>query len=83
MEQMTEKLMSTIDGTYERAKRENIGVTRNFIRQAAISGAIPVVKAGKVYLINWNNFMSFLSGSGSVSTTKGPEVVNGIRRVAE
>ena len=55
------KLMNTIDGTYSRAKAENLGVSKNFIRQSVLNGALPSIRAGIKYLINYEKFLAFLN----------------------
>lgn len=73
------KLMGTIDETYERAKAEIGGVSKNFIRQSVVSGVLPSIKAGRKYLINWNVFMGFLENPpqyGKPINTSGIRPVN-------
>lgn len=75
---MTEKkwpMMATIQGTYERAQAENIGISRNAIRELVLSGAIPSVRIGEkqsMRLVNYQVFLDFIFGN-SVNTTKQPQ----------
>jgi hypothetical protein len=54
--------IATISKTYERIQENNIGISKHLLRQLCASGQIPVIKAGKTNLINWNCLMSFLDG---------------------
>lgn len=45
-----------------KALDENTAVTEYYVRQLAISGAIPRVKSGKKYLINLDSLIEHLSG---------------------
>jgi len=76
---MAARLMNTVDETFTRAQAENIGVSKNFIRQSVRNGALPCVRAGTKYLINWNAFMSYLENPAPAVQ---PEPsIGGIRRV--
>ena len=57
-------MMATIQETYNRAAYENLGISRNFIREAVLTGKLPCVMAGTKRLINWNVLLDFL-GSGN------------------
>lgn len=75
---MGTRLMNTINETFERAQAENIGVSKNFIRQAVRSGSLPAVRAGNKALINWNTFTTFLETPAPVE----PEPsAGGIRKI--
>lgn len=76
---MTVRLMNTVNETFERAQAENIGVSKNFIRQAVRSGSLPCVRAGAKYLINWNTFISFLENPPPLEQPD--QGAKGIRRV--
>lgn len=53
--------MATIGGTFERAQAEGLGLSRNLIRNLALSGEIPTVKVGtNTRLINWYVLMDYL-----------------------
>ncbi len=53
--------MATIARTHERAVHEGLGVSRNLIRELAITETIPTVLVGKnTRLINWDVFVNFL-----------------------
>jgi hypothetical protein len=51
---------NTIQGTYERAVSEGLGVSRNFIRQACLDGRLKCNRAGKKFLIFWPNLLELL-----------------------
>ena len=56
------QLMNTIAGTYERCQSEGVGISRNLIRELALSGTIPTVLVGKnTRLINFDVLMNFLN----------------------
>lgn len=55
------QLINTISGTYKRCCDEEIGISRNLIRNLALSGTIPTVQAGKTTLINYDVLMNYLN----------------------
>ena len=56
------KKIATISRTFERCQENNIGISKHLLRQLCLSGQIPVIKAGNVNLINWDQLMKFLDG---------------------
>ena len=72
---MTYKKMGTIRTTFERCKAENIGVSRNFIRELAISGRIPSIMAGKTRLINFDILMEYLNSGTILNKSNQDEVI--------
>lgn len=52
--------VATIEKTFERSKAENIGISRNFLRQRCIDGSLKSVRAGSKYLIFWPNLISLI-----------------------
>ena len=67
---MTERIihlprMRTLDECYEELKNidNNTSITKYFIRQLVLSGAIPVVMAGRKRLINLDKLIEYLAGS--------------------
>jgi len=54
------KMMNTIRETYRRCVEEDIGISEHFIRTLAMSGELPVIKAGRTTLINFNVLMRYL-----------------------
>lgn len=76
---MEYKRMATINDTYKRCVAENIGISKHLIRQLANSGTIPVVKAGRVTLINFDILMSYLDGD--MEQRKETEMAGGIQPI--
>lgn len=72
------KKMNTINETTKLCKEHNIGISRNFIRELANSGAIPCVKCGKSILINWEGLMNYLD-TNKLSPEK---TISGIRKIS-
>lgn len=72
--------MNTISGTYERCQAENIGISKNLIRQLALNGTIPTVLVGKkTHLINYDILMEYLK-TGTVTKDKS---IENIRQLSE
>jgi len=79
---MTLAKMRTLDQTMIELKTLDPGsnISRNYVRQLAISGRIPVVHAGRRRLINFDALVEYLNGCGT--TPEKPTVEIGkIRRV--
>lgn len=57
--------MRTLDECYKELKQvdKNTAVSKNFIRNLALSGAIPVVMCGNKRLINFDGLLAYLSGA--------------------
>lgn len=52
---------ATISKTYERACAENLGISRNFIRNACIDGRLKHCRVGNnKILIFWPNLLAFI-----------------------
>lgn len=65
-------LINTINGTYDRCVSENIGISKNLIRSLVSSGQIPVIRAGRTVLINYDVLMRYLeTGSSEPQTGAG------------
>lgn len=58
----------------------NTKVSKNFIRQLAISGEIPVIRIGKRRLINMDGLFTYLSDSNTAAEPE-PEDYGRIRKV--
>ncbi len=73
--------MRTLDECYRELKKldSNTAVSKYFIRQLAISGAIPSVKAGNKRLINFDGLIAYLTNSQATEPTQQPQ--NGIRKI--
>lgn len=56
-------MMNTIDKTYEICKQNDIGISKNAIRQLAKQGKVPCVTIGKKILINYEGLINFLNNS--------------------
>lgn len=62
------QLMNTINGTFERCQKENIGISKNLIRSMVKSNTIPYVRVGSnQVLINFEVLKNYLS-TGTVQT---------------
>lgn len=78
--------MRTIRACYNLIKQEDpdTGVTINYVRQLAVSGKIPTVKAGNKYLINYDLLCEYLANPTDPrfqSTNKPTPIIQGIRRI--
>lgn len=56
-------MMNTVDQTFKLCKENNIGISRNAIRQLANAGKIPCVRIGKKLLINYQGLIKFLNSN--------------------
>ena len=56
-------------------------VTEYHIRQLALSGVLPRVKAGKKYLINLDTLIEYLSNPTAEKFTANKAAIDGIRKV--
>lgn len=67
--------MRTIGGLYKEIHKMDPSseVTQHFIRQAVRTGKVKFVRAGKKYLIDLDNFISFLSNTSNEEVDKVPE----------
>lgn len=61
---ITQPRMRTLDECYKELKAvdPNTSVSKYFVRQLALSGKIPCIKAGRKRLINFDKLLVFLSG---------------------
>lgn len=55
--------MNTIEQTFRICKENNVGISKNAIRQLAKQGRIPAVKIGNKLLINYDGLISFLNSN--------------------
>ena len=68
-------LLQTLDGTYKRAVEENLGISKNALRDLVLSGTIPSICIGeskRTRLINFEILRSFLY-SWEVHVPQAPE----------
>jgi len=67
-----EQLMNTINGTYDRAAREGLGISKNLLRSLVKSNTIPYVKVGNnQVLINFETLKTFLfTGNATTPQSK-------------
>lgn len=72
--------MASIQATFERCQAEGIGLSRNFIRTAVLTGQIPSVLTGnRTRLINWFHLMAFIeTGTPIKEETHEPGVIRRI-----
>ena len=78
--------MRTIKACYNLIKQEDpdTSVTINYVRQLAVSGKLPTVKAGNKYLINYDLLCEYLANPEDPrfqSTNKPTPIIQGIRRI--
>lgn len=66
------QMMNTVDKTFKLCKENNIGISRNAIRQLANAGKIPCVRIGNKLLINYQGLIKFLN-SNFVTPEKTPD----------
>ena len=72
--------MATIQSTFDRCEAEGIGLSKNFIRTAILTGQIPSVLVGnRTRLINWNHILAFIE-TGTPQKEEKPEL-GVIRRI--
>lgn len=72
--------MRTLDECYRELKREdkNSAVSKNFIRNLALSGSIPVVMCGNKRLINLDGLIDYLNNPTQRKKTKAG---SGLKRI--
>lgn len=76
------QLMNTINGTYERAVKEGLGISKNLLRSLIKSNTIPYVKVGNnQVLINFEVLQNFLVTGNA--TAPQPETAGQIRPIPE
>lgn len=76
--------MRTLDECYRELKEldSNTAVTKYFIRQLAIKGTIPSVKAGNKRLINFDRLIEYLSDPQPSTISESTSMSqNGIRKI--
>ena len=72
---MNERIMLTL-----REAAEAFGLSYYFLRQLALSGSIPAVRAGRSkILVNRDGLTAFLANSRLTDKTDAPQVIGGIR----
>ena len=72
--------MATTQATADRCEALGIGLSRNFIRTAILTGQIPSVLVGnRTRLINWNHILAFIeAGTPIKEETHEPGVIRRI-----
>lgn len=75
-----EKLMGSINETWDRAEREGFNISKNLLRSMVKSGILPSVKVGKnQYLINFEVLRSLLyTGSPQIPEQATPRTISAI-----
>jgi excisionase family DNA binding protein len=77
-----EQLLNTINGTFDRCQRENIGISKNLLRSLVKSNTIPYVKVGNNQtLINFEVLKAFLFTGNA--TAAQPQPAGQIRPIPE
>ena len=72
---MTERIMLTL-----REAAEVFGLSYYHLRQLALSGTVPAVRAGRSkILVNRDGLAAFLANSRLTDKTDAPQVIGGIR----
>lgn len=76
--------MRTLDECYAEIKQmdENTAISKYYIRQLALSGAIPVVMCGRKRLINLDGLISYLSDPHPIASDNTINYNNKIRRIS-
>lgn len=77
--------MRTLDEAYAELKQLDSGtaVSKYFIRQLALSGAIPTVMAGRRRLINFDGLLAYLSGELPNADESTPHLVTSVHPIKE
>ena len=58
--------VATIEKTYERAKAENLGVSKTALRRWCKDGTLKTVHTGTKYLIYWPNLLNLLQNGADI-----------------
>lgn len=62
--------MATITTTFERCQADNLGISKNLLRQLVKSGEIPSILVGKsTRLINYDLLLKYLNGEATIRET--------------
>lgn len=75
--------MRTVKEAYEEIKAadNNTAMSQNHIRQLALSGVIPRIKAGRKYLINLDTLIEYMENPTADKFKANTDRYNGIRRI--
>lgn len=75
--------MRMLDECYAEIKKldPDTAISKNHIRQLALSGKIPVVMAGRKRLINLDGLIEYISDSGNTPYAADRSAINPIRRI--
>ncbi len=67
--------MLTVEETYRRCKENNIGVSKNFIRQLGKQGKITCIRVGeRKLLLNWDSLVDYLNTPQTVALESPPRI---------
>jgi len=72
------KKMNSINATFKLCKEQNIGISMRLLRQLVKEGAIPAIKTGRSFLINWDGLMKYLD----THTQSAEKPESGIRKIS-
>jgi len=72
------KKMNSINATFKLCKEQNIGISMRLLRQLVNKGAIPAIKTGRSFLINWDGLMNYLD----THTESAEKSESGIRKIS-
>lgn len=75
--------MRMLDECYAEIKKldPDTAISKNHIRQLALSGKIPVVMVGRKRLINLDGLIEYISDSGNTPYAADRSAINPIRRI--
>ena len=75
--------MRVLDECYAEIKKldPDTAISKNHIRQLALSGKIPVVMAGRKRLINLDRLIEYISDSGNTPYAADRSAISPIRRI--
>lgn len=71
---------NTIQGTYERSKADNLGISKNFIRQSCLDGKLKHCRAGNKILIYYPNLLDLIQ-NGDQPAQLEPSIYGKVRRL--
>ena len=71
------KKMNSINATFKLCKELKIGISMRLLRQLVKEGAIPAIKTGRSFLINWDGLMNYLD----THTQSDEKPESGIRKI--
>lgn len=73
------KKMNSINATFKLCNELKIGISMRLLRQLVKEGAIPAIKTGRSFLINWDGLMNYLD----THTQSDENPKSGIRKIRD